>query len=353
MSIGQPPFLSVIVARAGPGGAQGQAPEGQHHAPVPGRDVGDAGSARPSSPTCRTASSPTSPTPVPTPRRAVPGARRREGVPGTLTVNLRGLPTGPWEVRRRWHRHRRADSARRHGDRTLGGRGVGVDRAFGGVQALRDASFAARPGEIHALAGENGAGKSTLIKVLCGLVSADRGTVEIFGQPVGGWSSRPPARGWAWPPRSRSCRCCRTCPSRRTCCWQDPPRGPARAGPPGPVWSPEADAILDRFGVDYIDPPSTAADLSRRAPADRRARPGAGHRAAGADPGRADRGAAGPAGRVALRAHAPAARAGLLRHLHLAPVARDRDARRPGHGVPQRRPRRHPRARSPRPRRSR
>src|SRR6267154_2147756 len=61
---------------------------------------------------------------------------------------------------------------------------MGVDRAFGGVQALRDASFAARPGEIHALAGENGAGKSTLIKVLCGLVTADRGTVEILGQPV-------------------------------------------------------------------------------------------------------------------------------------------------------------------------
>jgi len=63
-------------------------------------------------------------------------------------------------------------------------RASGVDRAFGGVQALRGASFAARPGEIHALAGENGAGKSTLIKVLCGVISADRGTVEIFGQPV-------------------------------------------------------------------------------------------------------------------------------------------------------------------------
>src|SRR6266581_3539918 len=60
----------------------------------------------------------------------------------------------------------------------------GVDRAFGGVRALRDASFAARPGEIHALAGENGAGKSTMIKVLCGLIRADRGTVEIFGEPV-------------------------------------------------------------------------------------------------------------------------------------------------------------------------
>ncbi|WP_460493202.1 ATP-binding cassette domain-containing protein [Dactylosporangium cerinum] len=58
----------------------------------------------------------------------------------------------------------------------------GVDRSFGGVRALRDASFAARPGEIHALAGENGAGKSTMIKVLCGLVRPDRGTVRVTGR---------------------------------------------------------------------------------------------------------------------------------------------------------------------------
>src|SRR5687767_6265858 len=63
-------------------------------------------------------------------------------------------------------------------------RATGVDRAFGGAPALRDASSAARPGEIHARAGENGAGKSTMIKVLCGVISADRGEVEIFGQPV-------------------------------------------------------------------------------------------------------------------------------------------------------------------------
>ncbi|MFC4043589.1 sugar ABC transporter ATP-binding protein [Dactylosporangium siamense] len=58
----------------------------------------------------------------------------------------------------------------------------GVDRSFGGVRALRGASFAARPGEIHALAGENGAGKSTMIKVLCGLVKPDRGTVRVTGR---------------------------------------------------------------------------------------------------------------------------------------------------------------------------
>ncbi|MEV4508226.1 sugar ABC transporter ATP-binding protein [Dactylosporangium sp. NPDC049525] len=58
----------------------------------------------------------------------------------------------------------------------------GVDRSFGGVRALRDASFAARPGEIHALAGENGAGKSTMIKVLCGLIKPDRGSVRVTGR---------------------------------------------------------------------------------------------------------------------------------------------------------------------------
>ncbi|GAB1823453.1 sugar ABC transporter ATP-binding protein [Herbidospora sp. RD11066] len=59
---------------------------------------------------------------------------------------------------------------------------TGVHRSFGGVLALRDASFTARPGEIHALAGENGAGKSTLIKVLCGVLRADAGTVTVSGR---------------------------------------------------------------------------------------------------------------------------------------------------------------------------
>ncbi|MET7394780.1 sugar ABC transporter ATP-binding protein [Dactylosporangium sp. NPDC005572] len=67
-------------------------------------------------------------------------------------------------------------------ERTDAVRAEGVDRAFGGVQALRGASFAARPGEIHALAGENGAGKSTMIKVLCGLVRPDRGEVSVDGR---------------------------------------------------------------------------------------------------------------------------------------------------------------------------
>jgi ribose transport system ATP-binding protein len=61
---------------------------------------------------------------------------------------------------------------------------TGVSRSFGGVQALRGASFAARPGQVHALAGENGAGKSTMIKVLSGVLRPDAGTVRVFGEAV-------------------------------------------------------------------------------------------------------------------------------------------------------------------------
>ena len=62
--------------------------------------------------------------------------------------------------------------------------GIGLSRAFGGVRALVDATFAARSGEVHALVGENGAGKSTLIKVLGGRIRPDRGEVRVGGTPV-------------------------------------------------------------------------------------------------------------------------------------------------------------------------
>ena len=53
----------------------------------------------------------------------------------------------------------------------------GIDKAFPGVQALKDAQFELRPGEVHALVGENGAGKSTLMKVLTGVYQKDAGTI--------------------------------------------------------------------------------------------------------------------------------------------------------------------------------
>jgi ribose transport system ATP-binding protein len=60
----------------------------------------------------------------------------------------------------------------------------GVSMSFGGVHALRQASFAAAFGEIHALVGENGAGKSTMIKILSGVLRPDSGSIRVKGEEV-------------------------------------------------------------------------------------------------------------------------------------------------------------------------
>jgi ribose transport system ATP-binding protein len=57
-------------------------------------------------------------------------------------------------------------------------------KSYGPVQALRSAELVVQPGEVHALLGANGAGKSTLVKLLTGVVSADRGTVSVNGRQV-------------------------------------------------------------------------------------------------------------------------------------------------------------------------
>jgi len=65
----------------------------------------------------------------------------------------------------------------------------GINKAFGPVQALRDASFEVAPGEVMALVGQNGAGKSTLIKVLNGFLARDAGEIVFDGKP---WSAGSP-----------------------------------------------------------------------------------------------------------------------------------------------------------------
>jgi ribose transport system ATP-binding protein len=57
-------------------------------------------------------------------------------------------------------------------------------KSYGPVHALRSADLVVEPGEVHALVGANGAGKSTLVKVLTGVIRADRGTVAVRGKKV-------------------------------------------------------------------------------------------------------------------------------------------------------------------------
>ncbi|WP_029009265.1 sugar ABC transporter ATP-binding protein [Azospirillum halopraeferens] len=61
---------------------------------------------------------------------------------------------------------------------------AGVAKRYGGAVALRDVSFSAGRGSIHAILGENGAGKSTLMKILAGAVAADCGSVTLDGRPL-------------------------------------------------------------------------------------------------------------------------------------------------------------------------
>jgi ribose transport system ATP-binding protein len=58
----------------------------------------------------------------------------------------------------------------------------GVAKRYGAVAALRSASLAVLPGEVHALMGANGAGKSTLVKILTGAVRPDAGRILVRGQ---------------------------------------------------------------------------------------------------------------------------------------------------------------------------
>ena len=60
----------------------------------------------------------------------------------------------------------------------------GISKSYPGVQALEDADFSVRRGEIHGLVGKNGAGKSTLMGVLMGIREADSGTIAIEGETL-------------------------------------------------------------------------------------------------------------------------------------------------------------------------
>jgi ABC-2 type transport system ATP-binding protein len=53
-----------------------------------------------------------------------------------------------------------------------------------GFNALKSIDLSIRRGEIFALLGPNGAGKTTLISIICGIVNASAGTVQVDGHDI-------------------------------------------------------------------------------------------------------------------------------------------------------------------------
>ena len=62
----------------------------------------------------------------------------------------------------------------------------GLSKAYGGVQAVRDVSFAVDAGEVVALIGPNGAGKTTCFNMLNGQLRPDSGEIALAGRSVVG-----------------------------------------------------------------------------------------------------------------------------------------------------------------------
>jgi ABC-2 type transport system ATP-binding protein len=57
-----------------------------------------------------------------------------------------------------------------------------VVKNYGAVAALRKLTLAVQPGEMFGLIGPDGAGKTTTIRLMCGLLKVDGGTVRVFGR---------------------------------------------------------------------------------------------------------------------------------------------------------------------------
>lgn len=59
-----------------------------------------------------------------------------------------------------------------------------INKSFGAVAAVRDVTVNIKKGEIFGLIGTSGAGKSTFLRIACGILKPDSGTIQVDEQPI-------------------------------------------------------------------------------------------------------------------------------------------------------------------------
>jgi branched-chain amino acid transport system ATP-binding protein len=69
-----------------------------------------------------------------------------------------------------------------------------LSKAFGGVRAIDDVSFAVARGTVHSIIGPNGAGKTTLLNLVTGVLVPDAGRIRLDGRDLAGESAHRFAR---------------------------------------------------------------------------------------------------------------------------------------------------------------
>src|SRR5665213_3485970 len=72
-------------------------------------------------------------------------------------------------------------TAAQDADSTILFRAEGLQKSFGGVQAVRDISLKIPAGIVFSIIGPNGAGKSTLLNLMSGIYQPDAGTMTFGG----------------------------------------------------------------------------------------------------------------------------------------------------------------------------
>ena len=85
-----------------------------------------------------------------------------------------------------------------------------VSGGYGGTTVVRNLSGAADAGSVLCLLGRNGVGKTTLMKLLCGYLPPQGGSVRLDGRALDGLEP-PRAIAPASPIARRSARCSTTC----------------------------------------------------------------------------------------------------------------------------------------------